>query len=795
MQIYNRGRGVHKREVKGIERLQKDLPSHWYGFTNLDLVLGPGKTREVDLIVVSDLRLFLIDIKEWHGRIESREGYWYLNGSDRGPSPVEKVSATAREMAILLRNALKQRPETKDEPVPKIIGLVALSGQADRAGIGDLERASVFTADEFIKTVLDARKHREAFGNVAQQILDRPLTDPFWKDRLSRFFSVGTNFRHGDRRFQGFIADETPKFSHPKHVYREYDARDERNPNNLGTLRRWDFTKCEDGRFQTEEGRFEIAGREQEVFHWLRDRDQDLERSLLPPKLEDSERNVDYWEIYDRRRRMQRLSDFAPVEGQSLAPSDRTELARQLLAAVAGIHRQDAAHLDLGGHSIWLETPTTVRLLHLLAARYPDVRTLGNARFQFLSSVQLPEDVLGIDGGAKRRDVFLTGVAVHSLLFGRPPEGNPAAWDAEINSAREFKSVHDWLAESLEVDPARRFADGIVALEAFNKAIAARPRPDEVLSELDRFRGAIKSQRQLAAAYPAEGDPILESDREDIWRSTHDGSPAIVKLWKQAAWGDLRGEGGMVLAFLRKANDLKTDRPDGVSTVRSIVWLGNSMAVVQDWIVGEALADILMKSADRLIAPADVLTFTSRLISIVEDLHRRGFSHGDVKPANIVVSPATEPFLIDVLDFSSGADGERLSTAYAPESGSRIERDRYSLTKIAEELFTRAALDLRTATELAAAVRDCREREPVLSTLAPLKEAIERGLARLSAGEDEAERSQPQEISISIAGAQTGPLDPDEGSLLARLRYDPHWGTIDLIVRGAFEEVEFRLDP
>jgi hypothetical protein len=58
MQITNRGRGVHKREVKGIERLQKDLPSQWYAFTNLDLILGPGKTREVDVIVVSDLRIF-----------------------------------------------------------------------------------------------------------------------------------------------------------------------------------------------------------------------------------------------------------------------------------------------------------------------------------------------------------------------------------------------------------------------------------------------------------------------------------------------------------------------------------------------------------------------------------------------------------------------------------------------------------------------------------------------------------------------------------------------------------------
>ncbi len=357
MQITNCGRGVHKREIKGIERFKKDLPKQWYGFTNLDLVLGAGKSREVDFIIVSDMRIFLVDIKDWHGRIESRDGRWFLNGSDRDSSPVEKVTGIAREISILLKEALKRRAETKGEPVPMVVGLVVLTGQADRAGIADLEKAKVLTADELIRTVQDDRKQREAFGNVAPQIVSRPLTDPFWKNQLARFFNAGPNspFRPSHRRFQGYIADDTVKFSHPKDVYREYDAHDEKSPNNLGTLRLWDFTKCVDGRFQTEEGRLEIAGREQEVYQWLRDRDLDLERNLLTPKLDDTDHSVHYWEIYDRRRRMQRLSDFAPVEARSLAPLDRIDLARQMLAAVAGVHRQDAAHLDLGGHSIWLE--------------------------------------------------------------------------------------------------------------------------------------------------------------------------------------------------------------------------------------------------------------------------------------------------------------------------------------------------------------------------------------------------------------------------------------------------------
>lgn len=796
MQITNCGRGVHKREIKGIERFKKDLPSQWYGFTNLDLVLGPGKSREVDFIIVADMRIFLVDIKDWFGSIESRNGNWFQNNIDRGSSPVAKVTDIARSIGIILADTLKKRPETKDGPFPKVEGLVVLTGQADRTGIEGHEKAKVLTADEFIKIVADAKKQRENFGNVHPQLVNRPLTDPFWKDRLARFFGAGANssFRPGHRRFQRYVADDVVKFSHPNHVYREYDATEEGNQNSLGTLRLWDFAKCSDGRFQTEEGRLEIAGREQQVYSWLRDRDEELERNLLTPKLDEAERSVNYWEIYDRRRRMQRLSDFASTEAKSLTPPEKIELARQLLAATAGLHRQDAAHLDLGGHSIWIESPTTVKLSHLLAARYPDVKTLGEARFQFLSSAQLPEDVLGEDRGPKRRDVFLIGVAVHNLLFGMPPSGDPAEWNPAVDARHEFEILHDWFAEALEVDPARRFDNAVVALEAYNKATAIHPTPDEVIAGLDQFRGTVRSQRQLAALYQAEGDSILESDRLDVWRSTLSGSPIVVKLWKQAAWGDLRREGAPILAFLQRAAGLKADRPVGLPLVKDVLWLGDAFVVAQEWVDGITLSEMLSNPPEGMTSFANVLTLVGRLIDIVEALHGRGFSHGDIKPANIVIAPEGNPFLIDALDFSPAADGDRVTSAYAPETGNRLERDRYALTKIAEELFALVSVDASAATDIAKAIRDCKEKEPALSTLLPLREAIETASYKLTAPADVLLEALPEQVSISIVGAQTGPIDPDEGVFFLRLRSDPERRRLSLIVRGAFEEIELRLD-
>lgn len=54
MKITNCGRGVHRREVSGVELLQQRLPPSWYAFTNLDLATAPGSSREIDVIIVAE---------------------------------------------------------------------------------------------------------------------------------------------------------------------------------------------------------------------------------------------------------------------------------------------------------------------------------------------------------------------------------------------------------------------------------------------------------------------------------------------------------------------------------------------------------------------------------------------------------------------------------------------------------------------------------------------------------------------------------------------------------------------
>lgn len=70
MRLLPCGAGLHVREIKCAEALKAALSEKWYAYSNLELVLGRGITREVDLVIVADHYIFVIDVKDWYGAIE-----------------------------------------------------------------------------------------------------------------------------------------------------------------------------------------------------------------------------------------------------------------------------------------------------------------------------------------------------------------------------------------------------------------------------------------------------------------------------------------------------------------------------------------------------------------------------------------------------------------------------------------------------------------------------------------------------------------------------------------------------
>ncbi|WP_102945969.1 AAA domain-containing protein [Stenotrophomonas sp. VV52] len=756
MKISNNGRGIHVREIPGMEKLRA-LPDNWQAFTNLDLSL-PGKgMREIDVILVLEDRLLLVDLKDWKGPISSQDGNWFNGDRDNGRSPVAKIAEITRELFPLLKKFLAD--QSKREGLasslgsPLIQSAVVLTNTKDRSRIADSEASFVFHVDDFIRIVRNTQERVKIFGGVWHE----DFTSDKWMQRFKRFFNVsGGIFQPGTRRYGGYVArNESPTFQHGTEVYAEFEVEEAGINNSFGLLRRWNFAKA-DTRFQTEGGRAEIAGRERKVIAWLDDRNPKCGETIFKPRAEDPERGVAYWEVFERRRRMKRLSDFAKTELADLTAGERIELARQVLSSLTPIHGLNAAHLDVGTHSIWVELPTTVRLSHLMAASLPDVQTLGESRFQFLSTSCVPEDILGGPVDVLRKDVFLLGCVIHVLLFGTFPEGEPPEWKPGIHPHGEFANLHPWFEKCLDMEQGSRFGNAGEMLSAFNAALASVVDERSTIEGLERYR-TLKTQRDIFKAYP-ETELLKEDERTIIWRSDAVGQHRLVKLWQAAALGNVVKERSRILAFLDHAQQLVEAPPQGAAKLLHAHWTGDAIVIVQEYIAGKTLAEHTEGNAFN--DSSTTLDFIVALIDVLDNLHGRYVAHGDIKPDNIVVDWSNAgtplPVLIDLVDFSCGQDGSRKSRAYSPASGGRFERDRFAVTKIAEELLARVDISDDAARRIARSIEECRMGPPSNGTLLPLREAIER-----------AKNSQSDEALatyiVSIIRAETGPMLSDEG--------------------------------
>ena len=298
--------------------------------------------------------------------------------------------------------------------MPWIDSCVLLTGNCNWDDIDEGERSRVFYIDDFCRVIVDRRQRYQKFRTPPWIDRSNPLTavDSHWRQRLSSFFAVRTgNFRPQERNFAGYRVTSDEVYAHPSKIYREYDCVEVNNERSAGLLRAWDFSNpALPVKFASKEFRTEIARRERSVLSYLLDRNPEIEQITLRPKAADPELGIRYWEIFERRKQLKRLAEFVISELRDQASETKIDLLRILLSRAASLHGMRAAHLDLGGHSVWVELRATVRLSHFMATHYGENRSLGEDRYHFLAhNVVYPEDILGGEHDHFRRSGCSSG--------------------------------------------------------------------------------------------------------------------------------------------------------------------------------------------------------------------------------------------------------------------------------------------------------------------------------------------------------------------------------------------------
>ena len=99
---------VNEGEKKLLNYLEVGLPDDYYLIPSLEIAsTNPrnGLTRywEYDLIVIAPHGIFNIENKDWRGRIEGDDNYWYLNDHQR-PNPHKTNRLKSTILASDLKN-------------------------------------------------------------------------------------------------------------------------------------------------------------------------------------------------------------------------------------------------------------------------------------------------------------------------------------------------------------------------------------------------------------------------------------------------------------------------------------------------------------------------------------------------------------------------------------------------------------------------------------------------------------------------------------------------------------------
>ncbi|MFB7393561.1 BREX system serine/threonine kinase PglW [Streptomyces sp. NPDC056191] len=96
-------------ERRGLEAIREKLRDNdpWHAWSNFTFTAGTGHVREVDLLVIAPGGVHLIELKDWHGSVESRNGTWLqTQPSGRQIShgnPLHLANKKAKELAWLLK--------------------------------------------------------------------------------------------------------------------------------------------------------------------------------------------------------------------------------------------------------------------------------------------------------------------------------------------------------------------------------------------------------------------------------------------------------------------------------------------------------------------------------------------------------------------------------------------------------------------------------------------------------------------------------------------------------------------
>ena len=661
----------------GLAELKQSPMHGWKAYAGFRFTDSKGKEGEFDLLIFTHCNILVVELKDWHKhKVVSRDAKWFHGKADMGASPVD---ITRRKKFLIEKKikSLKNRLSNKGF-LPHVHHLVVMTGSSDIYGIKSPCKEHTLKLSEFL-VLADERQYNARFK-------PHPDSKTLLKD-IGHF----ENLLFGSDKVEakpfsinGWQSKDLIFNEHPLKLYKEYTAHSEANINEEALIRRWDFSKLSSVASKTPDGRYNIISREREVLQFIKLQNLDLYNhclsSLTIPQKDKITAN--YNEVYELPPAHKRFNEFVAKYGVNFSNADRVALVKLLLAKFADLHELKIAHRDLGDHSVWISPSKQVALSNFISAYHQPIGTVGPEREELsVNEGKVPKGMLVSQSTTPfNMDVYSLAVLSWHILTGI--RLSPASI---TEMPKKLADSNDWYSSVLV-----KALDGEsynYASEFFTDLLEAEPSSSKALqfdlTELEPYRQEISHSRR----YREDDDLLVETSSKEVYVS--DGR--FVKAWLNVNPVDMNvGLGQKIHHFLERVEKLQALAPSFIPEINDFGIANKSSALflVNKQIDGNAWDALTVSEEQKW----DLI---GQLVSAVEHFHGLGFSHGDIHPANVMVSSCEgklKLFLIDTPDFCLDSE-EPQNNKYSPENidyCSAFERDIFATMRLSCELLALA---------------------------------------------------------------------------------------------------------
>lgn len=447
-------------EQDALNFVRERLPDldPYRAWSNFEFIADDGTINEVDLLVLTPVGFFLVEIKSWPGMLRGDLMTWTVEHEGRRhthDNPLVLANRKAKKLASLLR---KQKG-AKDIRLPFIEPLVFLSHENMRCHLPEGSRTRVTVRDRenagpaYPSGIIGALINRafEGSNDTPRTHIDRPVA----KAIAIALEQAGIRESNRSRRVGDYLLKEL-LFEAPSGVYQDWFGEHVQSKE-VRRVRIYTMSRA-----SSEEDR--------ELTRRAANREYQILGALVHPAMPQVETPIQHELgtalLFRVRKQAIRLDHLLAQKGDSLSIDVRMLLVRELAEAMKYAHEKKIFHRALSPQSVFVSNAGTaspqIQIFNWQASSR-EWSSSGASRVSATRHIEdlvesaslayvAPESMSDPDASGEKLDAFSLGAIAYFIFSGKPPAGSPLELIEKIREGAGLRisAVLDGAGESMQ---------------------------------------------------------------------------------------------------------------------------------------------------------------------------------------------------------------------------------------------------------------------------------------------------------------------------------------------------------